>query len=208
MDRVIDFLKVYGLKAVIGFVVLFLIRLLMKYFRKRKTKKEEERHAVRVVREKALDQAIINPRTDISEIKNKGNYTQRPYEVSYNTGDSIQQSENNNKEFVGFDKKQMLQLTEQSDFVNRKYMYPRTQGVIIGSQFGKITILSSLKGDGEVPYCELFYYKGSNYVRSSGLVEIILQRHRKKYIIDQKGMEIHDEDTILINSTRYIISLV
>ncbi len=208
MDRVIDFLKVYGLKAVIGFVVLFLIRLLMKYFRKRKTKKEEEKHAVRVVREKALDQAIINPRTDISEIKNKGNYTQRPYKVSYNTGDSMQQQENSSKEYAKSGKKQMLQLTEQSDFVNRKYMYPREQGILIGSQFGKITTLSSIGGDGEVPYCEIFYFKGSNYIRTSGLMEVVLQRHKKKYVIDQKGMEIHDEDMILINSTSYNVSLV
>ena len=208
MDRIIDFLKVYGIRAVIGFVILFLIRLTIKYFKKRKTKKEEERYAVRAVREKALDQAIINPRTDISEIKNKGSYTQRPYAVSYNTGDSMQQSENLNKESAGSDKNQMLQLTEQSDFVKRKYMYQREQGILIGSQFGKVTILSSLGGEGEVPYCEIFFYKGSNYIRTSGLKEVILQRHKKKYIVDQKGMEIHDEDMVLIDSTSYVISLV
>lgn len=208
MDRIIDFLKVYGIRVLIGFVIVFLIRLISGYFKKRKAKKEEERYAIRAVREKALDQAIINPRTDISEIKNKGNYTQRPYAVSYNTGDSIQQQENSSREYAKSGKKQMLQLTEQSDFVNRKYMYPREQGIIIGTQFGKIAILSSLGGDGEVPYCEIFFYKGSNYIRTSGLKEVVLERHKKKYAIDQKGMEIHDEDMILINSTSYIISFV
>lgn len=162
-----------------------------------KKAKEEAQHAVRRMREEALDRVLANP---LEEKKAEPfEKKRRPFQVEYSKDPNHRP-----KEQVGRD---MYQLTEITELSQRRYMFRYQEPVQIGNQFGNIVILPQNVQPGQV-YCQIFYYKNGNYLRSTGIIEVVLRRRGKAVIVNQNGLKLKSGDCFIVGKTSYQIEFI
>ncbi len=177
-------------------IALGLVLVIWLILRRKKTK-EEAQHAVRRMREEALDRVLANP---LEEKKAKPfEKKRRPFQVEYSKDPSHGPAEP-----VG---KDMYQLTEITELSQRKYMFRYQEPVQIGNQFGNVVILPRNINPGQV-YCQIFFYKNGNYLRSTGAVEVVLQRKGKTVIVNQNGLKLRSGDCFMAGRTSYQIEFI
>lgn len=164
---------------------------------RRKRAKEEAQHAVRRMREEALDRVLANP---LEEKKAEPfEKKRRPFQVEYSKDPNSRPAERPGKD--------MYQLTEITELSQRKYMFRYQEPVQIGNQFGNVVILPRNVNPSQV-YCQIFYYKRENYLRSTGMVEVVLQRKGKVVIVNQNGLKLKSGDCFTAGRTSYQIEFI
>lgn len=181
----------------IGMIAIVMVIWLGIYFwQKKRKQREKERHALRRMREEALDRALANPAQECSpEIPE---IQRRPFQVEYSRGDSGQKQKNADR---------MFQLTEITELSQRKYMFRCNELISIGNQFGNTTILTDTTESKQI-YCQIFFYKGANYVRSIGRKEIFLKRKDKKVMVNDLGIKLLSKDSFRVNQTTFQIDFL
>lgn len=164
-------------------------------FKRRKKKKEEKQNAIRRMREEALDRALANP----MEEKNAESFEKqrRPFRVEYEKEDSGRT--------VG--KSQMYQLKEITELSQKNYMFRRQELAYIGNQFGLVTVLPKTAEPSQI-YCQIFFYQGENYVKSTGGEPVSLKRGKKEVAVTQNGIKLRSKDQFTVGSTRYQIEFI
>ncbi|MCI9102655.1 MAG: hypothetical protein HFG47_05000 [Lachnospiraceae bacterium] len=183
---------------IIIFVIAFTLSLTIRILIKRKKAKEEKQQAVRRMREEALDRVLANPLEEKKAVSFEKK--RRPFQVEYS------KDQNNLSNIPQMDK-DMYQLTEITELSQRKYMFRRQEPVQIGNQFGNVVILPRDVDPGQV-FCQIFYYKKENYLRSTGILEIALKRKGKVVIVNQSGLKLRSGDCFMVGKTAYHISFL
>ena len=183
---------------IIIFVIAFTLSLTIRILIKRKKAKEEKQQAVRRMREEALDRVLANPLEEKKAVSFEKK--RRPFQVEYS------KDQNNLSNIPQMDK-DMYQLTEITELSQRKYMFRRQEPVQIGTQFGNVVILPRDVDPGQV-FCQIFYYKKENYLRSTGILEIALKRKGKVVIVNQSGLKLRSGDCFMAGKTAYHISFL
>lgn len=182
---------------VVAFVIAVSLFLAVSIILRRKKAKEEAQHAVRRMREEALDRVLANP---LEEKKAEPfEKKRRPFQVEYSKDPN-----HGPKEQVGRD---MYQLTEITELSQRRYMFRYQEPVQIGNQFGNIVILPRNVQPSQV-YCQIFYYKNGNYLRSTGIIEVVLRRKGKAVIVNQSGLKLKSGDCFIVGKTSYQIEFI
>lgn len=177
-------------EILLGILVLFIW---IYFWNRKKKRKKDEHHALRRMREDALDRALANPMQNNDK---SIEMQRRPFQVEYSKGDVGQ----NNSE-------KMLQLTEITELSKRKYMFRCRELISIGNQFGSTAILSDAKEENRID-CQIFYYEGANYVRSMGRKDIILKRREKKVMVNELGIKLLSKDSFVVDQTTFRIDFL
>lgn len=165
------------------------------FWNRKKKRKRDKNHALRRMREDALDRALANPMQN----NNKSIEMQRrPFQVEYSKGDAGQNKNNSEK---------MFQLTEITELSERKYMFLCRELISIGNQFGSTAILSDVREAKQID-CQIYFYEGANYVRSMGRKDIILKRREKKVVINDLGIKLLSKDSFVVDQTTFRIDFL
>lgn len=198
----LSFLQNLGISKemlVTGAVVLaaLAVTLVLQGLRRRKQAREKEQHALRRMREEALDRALANPMGE--EQGEAFEKLRRPFHVEYSPGDQSAAG--------GTAEKGMYQLTEITELSQRTYMFRRQEQTFIGEQFGAVTILPGTADAAQV-WCEIFYYQKENYIKSTGRQEILLKRKGKQAIVNQSGLKLRSGDRFYTGKTSFQIEFL
>lgn len=183
---------------VLIFVIAFTLSLSIRLILKQKKVKEEKQQAVRRMREEALDRVLANPLEEKKAVSFEKK--RRPFQVEYS------KDQNNMASTQPMDN-DMCQLTEITELSQRKYMFRCQEPVQIGNQFGNVVILPRDVEANQV-YCQIFYYKKENYLRSNGMIEISLRRKGKVVIVNQNGLKLRSGDCFMVGKTAYQIEFL
>lgn len=195
------FLQEMGItgKVIIVFVALLIgvaVSFLVYYKRYQKEDREKEQYAMRRMREEALDRALANPmQKDEAKPFEK---QRRPFQVEYSKGDDGHKTKGQDR---------MFQITEITELSQRKYMFRCREQVSIGNQFGTVMILPGAS-DQEQIYCQVFFYEGANYVRSTGRQQIVLKRKGQQAIVNQNGIKLQSKDTFTVGLTAFQVDFL
>ena len=175
-------------------VFAIIVVLLVRMWKKRVREQEEQKHAVRRMREEALDRALANPMgEDSAEYFEK---KRRPFKVEY--------SKDENHAGGEYGDERMFQLTEITELSRRKYIFRCSERVQIGTQFGNVTILPNDADEG-LADCQIFFYQQENYLRSTGKIEVVLTRRGKQVIVNQNGLKLRSGDQFVVGKTTYLV---
>lgn len=187
----------YVLMAVGAVIFLLMITTAAKFIKRRKKAKEQEHQAQRRMREEALDRALANPmgKTGSAEAFEK---QRRPFKVEYSQGEDAGQDKGSGK---------MFEITEVNELSKRKYMFRCREVVAIGNQYGSTVILPGNAEEDQV-YCQIFFYEGANYVRTTGKVEVSLKRKGKRAVVNRNGIRLQTNDTIYVGKTAFQITFL
>lgn len=187
----------YQLIISLGIVLIIsVITMAIRLWKKRKRRKEEQEQAEHLRREEALNRALVNP--DGAKKKEAFEKQRRPFQVEYSQGGNRHSSNSGRKTF---------QLTEITELSKRTYMFRCDERVQIGNQFGIVTILPNDIQQEQV-YCQILLYKKKNYIRSTGQIEVVLKRNGKQAIVTGNGLELRSKDTFMVGTTTYQIIFV
>lgn len=195
------FLQMLGISgrtlAIAGiFLLAVLLSVCIHLMRRRKVAREQEQHAVQRMREEALNRALANPmgKTGAESFEKQ----RRPFQVEYSKGEESQKEKGQSR---------MFQITEVTELSQKKYMFRCEEQVSIGNQFGTIMILPETAEAGQA-YCQVFFYEGANYVRSTGQTEVLLKRRGKQAIVNQAGIRLQSRDTFTVGNTAFQITFL
>ncbi|MCC8026237.1 MAG: hypothetical protein LIP16_13200 [Clostridium sp.] len=178
-------------------LAVFIVSLAVSWYRRRKKIKEKEQHALRRMREEALDRALANPMGE--EQAEPFEKMRRPFRVEYSQGDHGQEG--------GGSQGGMYQLTEITELSQRTYMFRCQEQTFIGEQFGTVTILPGTADPSQVQ-CEIFYYKKENYIKSTGKLEVLLKRKGKQAIVGLNGLKLHSGDRFYVGKASFQIDFL
>lgn len=185
---------------VLVFLIASALSLTIRLLIKQKKVKEEKQHAVRRMREEALDRVLANPLQERQSMPFEKQ--RRPFQVQY------AKDQNNHMPVQGNGAGQdMFQLTEITELSQRKYMFSCQEPVQIGNQFGNVAILPR-NADASQVFCQIFYYKKGNYLRNAGKVEVTLQRKGKAVLVNQNGLKLRTGDCFMVGRTAYQIEFL
>lgn len=206
MGSIVDFLIVHkGIFIFMGAAILFI--LLLSFFKgifaKKQRNKEINQAAADRVRDENLNSVILN---HYGNDKNqKEVYV--PYDVDYGNGESGKNVTGKNNFDISV-KQVMIQLIEKTELSTRKFVLNPAKKIRIGSdlQNNDISILS----EGIAPQqCEIFSVKDKVYIRnlSTGM-QTIIRRRKEKALVDEKGIRLLSNDTIILGKVMYEIMII
>ncbi len=182
--------KVGGITLVL---VLFIIGIVRVQSR-RKKRREEKFQAIKKMRDSSLKEALSNHLEEHADISSATPY--RPYKVEYSTGEK-----QNSKE-----KRPLLQVIERNKLAEKKYIFRSNDSIILGVQFGAVTILHSFEN--AEACCEIFFRDGSYCICSTGKKAVYVQRGHKTAIVDPMGVKLKTKDVVQIHDTTFQIFYV
>lgn len=159
-----------------------------------KRRKEERQQAVRRLREDALDQMLENP---LVEGNNTFSKNKRPIKVEY-----IKDLKDK-KEVSGG----MFELKEMTELSERVYIYRNGEVVSIGYQYGGISVLPDNAEKNSI-CCQIFFYRGDNYLRSLNKSTVCLKRKKRKTEVNQNGIRLKSGDVFTVGKSVYQINLM
>ena len=188
--------KIWGyLLAAVGLIAAAAIAVLLLAGRKKnKRTKEQEHQAQRRMREEALDRALANPMGKMGAAE-QFEKQRRPFKVEYSPGERQTAEKSDGR---------MFEISEITELSKRKYMFRCSELVSIGNQFGTILILPGTAEPDQI-YCQLFYFQGANYVRSTGKKAVSLRRKGKSAVVNQNGIKLQSEDVVCVGTTMFQI---
>ena len=205
MNTIIGFLTGHIVWLIGALAVILCIILISILNKNRKHRNEVRESAIRAKREENLDQAIMNPRTNAQEMRDQGAYGPRPYQVNYNDGTGRASGAKQNASGKSGKNVPMMEITQNSAYVARKFLFERSESLLLSQKYGQMTILQSIEEADSTPYCEIFFYKGKNYARSSGQSKVVITRHNKAREIDRQGLELQNGDIISVQNNSFIV---
>jgi len=179
--------------AGIIFGVILLAAILIWLHSKRKKSIEEKFQATRKLREDSLKEALVDSAKTEYDVPSSPH---RPYKVEYSTGEG-----QNTKE-----KLPLLQVIEKNKLSEKKYIFRASEKVILGVQFGTVTVLNSLEN--AESWCEIFFQNGIYCVRSSGAGSVYVRRNKKTAIVDEIGLKMNSEDVIMFQDAIFQVHYI
>lgn len=191
--------------GILIFVLVPLIKLIIKIHKKNSKKTELAMHAEDKLREDALDQYILNPS---APPVSKETVEAKPFEVSYDASNVERVSPVKGKSKKKPEPKIMVQLIENSELSSRKYMLDPSAGINIGSRKGKNDIVVADTNVDSVQ-CNIIESNNKIYVRNmGGSGKLVLSRAGQRAFVEKKAIEIKTADLILLGKTVFRIELV
>lgn len=206
MITLIDMFKNYRM-PILALVLLLLLTavivFLKKSIRRKQKNKELEQAAADKLRDENLNNVILNSHAQSGILKE----VYKPYDVDYSSPNSENgRKKRKRKEQAGYHV--MVQLVEKTELSTRKFMMNPAKKIRIGSslQDNDITILA----DGISPYqCEIFSIRSKVYIKNiSSENRTIIKRKKEKAIVDDKGIRLLTNDTVILGSVLYEITIV
>lgn len=180
-------------------LIIVLIRVLKKVSAVRAKKKEIRQAAADRARDENLNSYILNTH---ATVENKAAYV--PYEVDYSRG----RQEGTTQQLKNLDSRStMVQIVEKTELSSRKFVLNASKGIRIGTSAEND--ISFFSGDQNVYQCEIFSVRGKTFVRN--LIEgsrIYIRRKKNQAIVDNKGIELRNDDAIIVGNYTYIITII
>ncbi len=197
-----DKYKTVILIVLVVILIVLLIIILKKLFKRNEKNKELKRATEDKRRDENLNNVILNSYADKSDLKE----IHTPYDIDYSNpnGDSIKSNNNNLRKE---DNQVMIQLVERTELSTRKFMMNPAKKIKIGSdlQGNDITVMA----DGISPHqCEIFSVRDKVYIRNLGQGNrTIVRRKKEQAIVDEKGIRLLSNDTIILGNASYDITI-
>lgn len=180
-------------------LLLILIKVLKKVSAVRAKKKEIRQAAADRARDENLNSYILNSH---STVDNKAAYV--PYEVDYSQG----REEGTTQQLKNLDSKAtMIQIVEKTELSTRKFVLNASKGIKIGT--ASDNDISFFSGDQSAYQCEIFAVRGRAFVRNliAGS-RIYIRRKKDQAIVDNKGIELRNNDNIIVGNYIYEITII
>lgn len=159
-----------------------------------KKRKEERQKAVKRLKEDALNRMLQNP---LAEGNGTFSNNKRPVEVEYT-------KDLKDKEVSSGG---MFELKEMTELSKRTYIYRNGEVVSIGFQYGGVSVLPENAEKSSI-CCQIFFYKGDNYLRSIAKSEVFLKRKGKQTVVNQNGIRLKSADVFTVGKSVYQISIM
>lgn len=193
------------MKIMLGiFAALLVVIIFSIISKKRREKKVKAQLAGDKIREETLDKLLLNKEAEIR--KDENTFVAIPVAVNYDVN-SIEKINTSEKK-KNRRNKVMVQIIENSELSERKYMLDPRKGIFFGSKTGKNHIVVS-DSDIDERQCEIRENTGNVYVRNIGNSgKLVLKRQKQSVYVEQKYIEIKAGDTLLIGNTIYKIDLI
>ena len=177
----------YYLLPVIVFLLIFILRRVLRY---RKGRKKETDLAQQQRRNEALTRALQNPMAKSPSKPPVSN----PLEISWDEKPTEKCKDGTKQET------RMIELTELTDYSRRKYLFRANQPIRIGSSDQNELILFR---DGVAPqHCLIRLDDNKPCIFGTPGAHSLLHRNKKLAVIDEKGVYLNNADLIELGSAQ------
>lgn len=194
--------SMFSLKTLLGIVIFagisLVIKLIKLYAKYRTKQKELHQVAADRARDDSLNSYILN-----SHATNPNKEAYVPYEVDYS---NAPHSANSMNSFVN-NNATMVQIVEQSKLSKRKFAMNASRGITIGT--GPENDISFINTGGPEYKCKIFAI--NNQVFAANMLNsspVLLKRKRNQAFIDDKGLKLNSNDSVLMGDYSYTINIV
>lgn len=187
-------------RIIVSLIVLITLLIIWKRIRNKKAKEREmEQSAQDKLREKALDERILNKQhTGIQDED-----VALPVEVNYDVG-QIEHLSCSKAGTTGV----MVQIIENTELSSKKYILDPLKGIKIGNVPGHNSILVDTGSKNE-EQCEIIFNEGFFYLRNTkNSQNITLVRKKQRVLVGKQYLELKTGDGILFGNTFFRIEFI
>ena len=174
----------------IAVLVILVIVLLVILAKSRKARKENERQAIRKMKDEALKTALSNPFVKMDTVPDNAT----PIKVKYKTGDK------DNTEHMP-----VIRIDEITKTSEKQFMFGYNERVIIGRQYGTCRILND--SDNGETICMIFYTPNGFGIQLQSNFIVNLIRHRKSTTLSSNVIRLESGDKIMAGDTTFIVKI-
>lgn len=100
----------------------------------------------------------------------------------------------------------MLRLVDQAGYIEKEYIFLRTDILYIGEEYGHSVIFREQSGN--QVYCELFPHQDSVYVRLCGKAKCRLIRGKQSVSLTSNAVRLHNGDKIETQAGVFLVELL